>query len=286
MRSCAPTRTFLDGLAFSANLLANKDLLHNPLALALERMRSRPSLRLKGTECIDPSGDVTPSHPRSSSLSSDGRTEIGVRVALRDIDGPATEILIFGEIHSSFTSSTSLTIRVARITPATRAPCPDNPIPRKTASPNSHQRELAANTRIKVNTNGKGDDSEVVRRAREVMLHLPNSKPRERGKEKEKERGGVFKVPAVPANTQRMQTSLDPGINLSVHPFSCAPSYLRIAFQIIEKFAVRHLDALGAPKSHPEFKELFGFVYRGTVFALVRDYFSFSMVANLFREPR
>jgi hypothetical protein len=53
----------LDGLTFSANLLANKDLLHNPLALALESMRGRPSLRLKGTEqlknvWIDASDDV------------------------------------------------------------------------------------------------------------------------------------------------------------------------------------------------------------------------------------
>lgn len=62
----------LDGLTFSANLFANKDLLHNPLALALESMRGRPSLRLKGTEqlkdiWIDPSDDVcmyvSPSHP-------------------------------------------------------------------------------------------------------------------------------------------------------------------------------------------------------------------------------
>ncbi|KAG1868264.1 hypothetical protein DFJ58DRAFT_767172 [Suillus subalutaceus] len=42
----------LDGLNFSANLLANKDLFHNPLALALESMRGRPSLRLKGTESL------------------------------------------------------------------------------------------------------------------------------------------------------------------------------------------------------------------------------------------
>lgn len=109
----------LDGLTFSTNLLANKDLLHNPLALALESMRGRPSLRLKGTEqlkdvWIDASDDVcmyvesialhpaplTPYrdiHPNAtlshiyfenilclSRLSPDGRTEIGVRVALGD----------------------------------------------------------------------------------------------------------------------------------------------------------------------------------------------------------
>jgi hypothetical protein len=39
--------------------------------------------------------------------------------------------------------------------------------------------------------------------------------------------------------------------------------------QIIKKFTVRHLDAVGVSKAHPEFKELFGFVYRGTAFALV-----------------
>lgn len=43
-----------------------------------------------------------------------------------------------------------------------------------------------------------------------------------------------------------------------------------IPSQIIKKFTVTHLDAVGISKSHPEFKELFGFVYRGTAFALVR----------------
>ncbi|KAG0695418.1 hypothetical protein DFH29DRAFT_1072487 [Suillus ampliporus] len=136
-----------------------------------------------------------------------------------------------------------------------RAPCPDDPTPRKPPlqllTRKQTMGELAANTRIKVNTNGKGDDSEVVRRAREVMLYLPNSKPRERGKEKDKERGGVFKVSAVPANIADADVF--------------RPQENKF---IIEKFAVRHLDALGAPKSHPEFKELFGFVYRGTAFAL------------------
>ncbi|KAG1813135.1 uncharacterized protein BJ212DRAFT_1569381 [Suillus subaureus] len=282
----------LDGLTFSANLLANKDLLHNPLALALESMRGRPSLRLKGTEslkniCIDPSDDVCMDiHPSAtlsrvyfenmlclSHLSPDGRTEMGARVALGDTDGPATtEILIFGKAHSSPTTP-SITIRVARITPATRAPRPDDPTPRK---PPQHLLtrtqsigELAANTRIKV----KGDESEVVRRAREVMLHLPNSKSRGRGKDKERG-SAVFKVPTLPAKKTNHAPEAD-----VFGPLSDAKGKARAVDDgvgdieqenksIIKKFTVRHLDAVGVSKAHPEFKELFGFVYRGTTFAL------------------
>ncbi|KAG0700195.1 hypothetical protein DFH29DRAFT_853861 [Suillus ampliporus] len=283
----------LDGLTFSANLLANKDLLHNPLALALESMRGRPSLRLKGTEsleklCIDPSDDVCMDiHPSAtlsrvyfenilclSRLSPDGRTEIGVRVALGDTDGPATtEMLIFGDTLSSSTSATSLTIRVARITPATRAPRPDDPTPRK---PPLHLLtrkqtigELAANTRIKVNVNGKGEDSEVVRRAREVMLHLPSSKPRGRGKDKE--RGGLFKVPALPANHAADADVFGPVSDPKGKARAVDEGIGDIEQEnksIIKKFTVRHLDAVGVSKAHPEFKEVFGFVYRGTAFAL------------------
>ncbi|KAG2044611.1 hypothetical protein BDR03DRAFT_939539 [Suillus americanus] len=271
-------------------------------------MRGRPSLRLKGTEslkniCIDPSDDVcmyvstsnshntlfTPNrdiHPSAtlsrvyfenmlclSHLSPDGRTEIGVRVALGDTDGPATtEILIFGKVHSSSTTP-SLTIHAARIIPATRTPRPDDPTPRK---PPQHLLtrtqsigELAANTRIKV----KGDESEVVRRAREVMLHLPNSKSRGRGKDKEKG-SAVFKVPALPA--KKINHAPDADVFGTV---SDAKGKARAVDEgigdieqenksIIKKFTVRHLDAVGVSKAHPEFKELFGFVYRGTAFAL------------------
>jgi hypothetical protein len=138
-------------------------------------------------------------------------------------------MLIFGEafssprIGSSSSSSSpsssgntqSLVIRVARITPAARAPRPDDPTPRKPPLHliNSKQSigELAANTRIRVKGNAR-EDSEVVRRAREVMLHLPNSKPRGRGKEKEKEKptgATLFKVPALPARKRDRATDMD-----------------------------------------------------------------------------
>ncbi|KAG0691574.1 hypothetical protein DFH29DRAFT_1010746 [Suillus ampliporus] len=218
----------LDGLTFSANLLANMNLLRNPLALALESMR-------------DPSDDVCMDIHPSATLSRvyfenilclscpppDGRTEIGVRVALGDTGAfmvPQQPKCLYSETLSSSTSATSLTISVARITPATHTPRPDDPTPRKppihTLTRKQTIRELAANTRIKINANGKEDDSEVVRRAREVMLHLPNSKSCRRGKEKER----AFKVPALPANH--------------------APD-ADVFGLIIKKFTVRHLDAVG-----------------------------------------
>ncbi|OJA14140.1 hypothetical protein AZE42_06720 [Rhizopogon vesiculosus] len=302
----------LDGLTFSANLIANKDLLHNPLALALESMRGRPSLRLKGTEqlknvWIDASDDVCMDiHPTAtlsrvyfenilclSCLSPDGRTEIGVRVALGDTDGPATtEMLIFGESFPSPIASTStsssvhtptLAIRVARITPAARAPRPDDPTPRKPPlhliTRNQSIGDLAANTRIRPKGNAK-EESEVVRRAREVMLHLPSSKSRGRGKEKDKGKGtAVFKVPALPARKGDHAADMD-----VFGPVGDAKGKARAVNieavdegigdveqenkSIIKKFTVRHLDAVGISKPHPEFKELFGFVYRGTAFAL------------------
>ncbi|KAG1726969.1 uncharacterized protein EDB91DRAFT_1228953 [Suillus paluster] len=287
----------LDGLTFSANL-DNKDLLHNPLALALESMRGRPSLRLKGTEllknlCIDSSDDVCVDiHPSAtlsrvyfenilclSRLSPEGRTEIGVRVALGDTDGPATtEMLIFGETLPTSTTP-SLTIRVARIIPATRGPRPDDPTPRK---PPLHLftskqtiGELAANTRIMVDAaNGKGEGSEVVRRAKEVMLHLPNSKPRGRGKDRDKETGGIFKVPAPPA--KKTSHAADGDVFGPVSDYKGKTRAVDEEISdieqenkyIIKKFTVRRLDAVGVSKAHLEFKDIFGFVYRGTAFAL------------------
>ena len=39
--------------------------------------------------------------------------------------------------------------------------------------------------------------------------------------------------------------------------------------QLVKKAAVDCLTAYGIQKTHPEFKELWGFIYRGTEFALV-----------------
>ncbi|KAF8660914.1 hypothetical protein AX16_001542 [Volvariella volvacea WC 439] len=131
--SLPDSHLLLDGLTFSARLesqAAEHELLENPLALALESMRGRPSLQFKGTVnmnevWLDESGgiemDIHPfaaisqiyfentfcllplsSTPSSSSTPSKGQSQRslkGIKVSLGDSDGPdTTEMIIFAEL--------------------------------------------------------------------------------------------------------------------------------------------------------------------------------------------
>ncbi|KAH7921024.1 hypothetical protein BV22DRAFT_1039152 [Leucogyrophana mollusca] len=304
----------LDGLTFTARL-ASTDLLHNPLALALESMRGRPSLRFKGTAKIkdvwlDTSGEVCMDiHPFAtlSRVYFENMlclAEIGVRVALGDTDGPeTTEILIYGEPSTELLPSTSkappIIIRVARITPAPRPPRPDDPTPRRPPAhlqfgskskrlPESHKHllesfeSLGASKRIRLKGKDKGttiEDDEIVKRARDVMMHLP----------KPGQSAAVFKVPALPRTKSKstangedvfgvIQPSNDKGKGKArdVDTFDARVSITSDSTieeenkTVIKKTAVKHLSSVGVNKSHPEFKDLYGFVYKGAAFALVR----------------
>lgn len=193
--------------------------------------------------CLSPL--IAPSHDTAGPK----RTQVGVRVTLgdtgtflhscpsndtiitRSIDGPeTTDIVIYGETNtlayppplplspaatSSSAGTPPLSMRVARITPAPRAPRPDDPTPRQ---PPAHLfgttplADLGANKRIIPRSNtGKAKEKaedQVLRRAREVMLHLPRSKVPANGSSKGKERrarDAVFKVPELPATARRKQ---------------------------------------------------------------------------------
>jgi len=154
-----------------------------------------------------------------------------------------TEVIIYGEttntlhVPGAVSSSTShtppLVVRVARITPAPRAPRPDDPTPRKPPA-QSFIGSLGASKRISVRpmtikVSGvaeQGEEDNVVRRAKEVMLHLPRQtgvpsaverkaqrskqKNKESGKDQPKPRGcAVFKVPDVPQKARRNDTRSD-----------------------------------------------------------------------------
>lgn len=340
--SLPDSHILLDGLTFSAKLLVNvpsstndspstshfsdalaRDLIHNPLALALESMRGRPSLRFKGTVRLkdiwmDETGEVymdihplatlskvyfentlclSPLLPFPHGGNCTKRTEIGVRIALGDTDCPeTTEIVVFGETSdifhpsqmvsatsSSMISSPPLVVRVARIATAPRAPRPDDPTPRKPPARlfgGLSGDVLGAGKRTKpppkrCETNGKTRDhgrDDAVCRAKEAMLNLPDATAI-------KGHSGnvsVFKVPEVPQKTNKTETR--------ANMFGPAPRARTLVGEaggeaidknieaanklIIKKSAVRHLTRAGVPRTHPEFKDIFGFLYRGTAFAL------------------
>lgn len=50
---------------------------------------------------------------------------------------------------------------------------------------------------------------------------------------------------------------------------------------MLKKLAVHCLASAGIPRSHAEFKDIFGFVYRGATFALVRLFFPPFFVCGL-----
>ncbi|KIJ06467.1 hypothetical protein PAXINDRAFT_158718, partial [Paxillus involutus ATCC 200175] len=277
--------------------------------------------------------------PASHDMYGPKRTEVGVRVSLGDTDGPeTTEIIIYGEADTllcppQFSSATPssessgsppLTMRVARITPTPRPPRPDDPTPRKPPAylyGGSAIRELGANKRIKPRSiSGKDkakanerDEDDIVRRAREVMLHLPGSNVPVNGRAKAKDKrmgsiadkakqkshgkgqpsfkDSVFKVPELPAKARRRQEDAGTDVFGIVEPpltstngssakgkgkakdtgldgedgESSTEATNKI---VLKKSAVRHLANAGISRSHPEFKDLFGFVYRGAAFAL------------------
>ncbi|KIM36726.1 hypothetical protein M413DRAFT_448870 [Hebeloma cylindrosporum] len=338
----------LDGLTFAARLdspskQSTFHLLENPLALALESMRGRPTLRHLGIVnlkdvYLDESGgvemDIHPLAmlsqiyfentfcllPFSSSVASTSnsipppqRSEIGVRVALGDSNGPeTTEIVIFAQLVASSDSATK-TIRlcVGRITqrpsaPQTvpRKPRPDDPIPRKPPAffvrdlkrtgslgvVGSSVRELkrVASGNItgavplkkqKLASNGSVADlgsgvrlgvpdlepGDVVFKVPE--LPLKPSKVKGKGKEKDVF-GDVSEVPRVGKGKQKA----DEG---SVGVVDEA-GFEKANKNVIKRSTIEYLGRIKDPtdatrfidKSHSEFKDLYGFIYRGVGFAL------------------
>ncbi|KAG6832089.1 hypothetical protein H0H87_002917 [Tephrocybe sp. NHM501043] len=156
----------LDGLTFAARLDSpskNNHLLQNPLALALESMRGRPSLRFMGVVklhddhlWLDESGGIEMDvHPRatltriyfenvfclnpfaSTSTSAPPDTsDVGIKVALGDSDGPeTTQVVIFARSNHNDNTLNLIVARLSNRPPPThvslRLPRPDDPTPRK-----------------------------------------------------------------------------------------------------------------------------------------------------------
>ncbi|KAH9949217.1 hypothetical protein B0H21DRAFT_889867 [Amylocystis lapponica] len=292
--SLPDSHLLLDGLSFSAKLApdSSADLLNNPLALALESMRGRPSLHFLGTTpladiWIDAPGAVSVDvHPHAvlsriyfeSTLClapiapADGRTAHGVRVSLSDSNDPGTtDILIYGQRVPSAAPPTLclLAARILPVPPPARAPRPDDPTPRHPPSKRKRSpsvpepREGAKRSRAAAGgAKGKGraaEDAEAaVRRAREVMLRMPQAKTKAAGAGRS---GDVFKVPSVPARARQ-------GEGGPPREDAGGGEMERANKAAVKRAAVRCLAGRGVGKAHAEFNELFQFLYRGTSFAL------------------
>ncbi|KAH9929135.1 hypothetical protein B0H21DRAFT_837316 [Amylocystis lapponica] len=236
--SLPDSHLLLDGLSFSAKLApdSSADLLNNPLALALESMRGRPSLHFLGTT---PLADIWIDAP-------------GARVPSAT---PPTLCL--------------LAARILPVPPPARAPRPDDPTPRHPPSKRKRSpsvpepREGAKRSRAAAGgAKGKGcaaEDAEAaVRRAREVMLRMPQAKTKAAGAGSS---GDVFKVPSVPARVRQ-------GEGGPPREDAGGGEMERANKAAVKRAAVRCLAGRRVGKAHAEFNELFQFLYRGTSFAL------------------
>ncbi|KZT18585.1 hypothetical protein NEOLEDRAFT_149010 [Neolentinus lepideus HHB14362 ss-1] len=280
----------LDGLAFLLrhHTAVDKLELENPLALALESLRGRPTLRFLGTSKIrelwldeTASGDVFMYiHPDSfltivyfenilclqPNLSDDGRTEYGVRIGLGD---DKSEIIVYGKRSNN---APLLSLCVSRILPGPRLPRPDDPTPRKPP-----KRSLLSEADGASKKRRKEREDEAVRRAREIMLRGPKAgpsklpaRPAVKGT---KSSDAAFKVPCVPAinrsasDPEAKAKGKSKGIEVR-NGDEKMPGVERANKTLVKTLTVSHLSFAGMPKDHPEFKEVYEWIYRGVGFAL------------------
>ncbi|KAJ7233523.1 hypothetical protein B0H12DRAFT_171230 [Mycena haematopus] len=273
--SLPDSHLLLDGLTFAVRLdSGNNSLLESPLALALETMRGRPSLRWMGTAKLadthlDESGGISLDiHPAATltriyfeNTFCLAPAQAGIKVALGDSDGPETTLmLIYARPQPD---ATQLQLLVARITPAppppsVRLPRPDDPTPRRPPLRFDAGNPFATRKRTaSVASLGSG--------VRVGLEPVPES-------------SASFKVPAVPrAGKERAVDNEDDVFGPDLFGGAVenkgkrrreadAESEVEKANRTIIKQSTVHL--LPIPKSHPEYKDIYGAVHRGVAFAL------------------
>ncbi|KAJ6589168.1 hypothetical protein B0H19DRAFT_1248724 [Mycena capillaripes] len=294
--SLPDSHLLLAGLTFAARLdhSGHNNLLENPLALALESMRKRPSLRWMGlvklaNTYMDETGGISMSvfflhisfinaserrdiHPNAIltriyfentfCLDPAASREFGIKVALGDSDGPeTTQMIIFARPQAA-----ELQLIVARITPAPpppslqRLPRPDDPTPRR--PPIRFDRSYSTGA----NPFGRKRTPSIANLGSGVRLDSPDL-------------GDVaFKIPALPRNgKEREMMEIDEedvfGQGAPVEnkgkrkrDESEVENQMEKANKTIIKQSTMHL--LHISKTHPEYKDIYGAVYRGVGFAL------------------
>ncbi|KAJ7750084.1 hypothetical protein DFH07DRAFT_828161 [Mycena maculata] len=282
--SLPDSHLLLDGLTFAARLdhtSPGHNLLQNPLALALESMRGRPSLRWMGPTKLkdiymDETGGITMDvHPNAIltriyfentfCLDPASSFDSGIKVALGDSDGPeTTQMIIFAR-----PDRTELQLIVARITPAPpppsllRLPRPDDPTPRR--PPLRFDRSVSTGSNMFVK---KRNASALANLGSGVRLGDPLNPAQV----------GSFKIPDMPRNAKRKEREILPEEDVFGQGAvenkakrkrtdeSDSETQMEKANKTIIKQSAIHLMPI--PKTHPEYKDVYGAVYRGVCFAL------------------
>ncbi|KAH9915873.1 uncharacterized protein B0H18DRAFT_1124556 [Fomitopsis serialis] len=224
-----------------------------------------------------------------------GRSDYGVRVSLSDSgDSSAEDIIIYAQLES-----TSSDVFDSPLTPPSTSTSPSQPIRLLVARPHtpdalpphSHDRREAQAGRVPLSRDKKsrsaagkdkdGPDAEALRRARETMTRLPKamSAPAvpKAGRQVE------FKVPSVPsrASAKVRQASVDgDACESPVDAFNAAhvaggefatfsaDQKEKTNKTVVKQAVVRCLSDHAVTKQHPEFHDVFQYIYRGTCFAL------------------
>ncbi|KAF8262201.1 hypothetical protein EI94DRAFT_719554 [Lactarius quietus] len=271
--SVPDSRLLLKGFSFTLPIDNTRSpsvrLLQNPLALSLESMRGR-SLALSGTTRVDAvlldkmaevDVDIHPAafisrlyfenHLSSAPITSPlGHTDIGIRVALGDSDSQgASDVLIYGQL---------LELRAARIlsVPAVqqpRPPRPDDPSPRFPPTQIYAKRRHAEDSPSARLKRRKEDVN-----TRDILTRIPSAgvaRPKMLSRAKTMQ-DDVFKVPSLP-DPKGKGKALD-----------IAKELEKANKAVVKRAASDCLAKYGIHKADAEFKEIWGFVYRGTEFAL------------------
>ncbi|KAF7326417.1 VPS9 domain-containing protein [Mycena venus] len=231
----------------------------------------------ENTFCVDPSASL----------------QSGIKVALGDSDGPeTTQMLIFARPHSQGSTNSELELVVARITPAPSAPSllrlprPDDPTPRRppirfglerTATSSSSANlfsgrnlkrtasaaSLGSSVRVGLDAMPEAGSSSTANADTFKIPAIPRA-----GKERahpmavdikqEEEEEDVFGTGRVENKGKRKRGSDDRESDVE--------NQMEKANKTIIKQSTIH--ALPIPKTHPEYKDIYGAVYRGVGFAL------------------
>ncbi|TDL18049.1 hypothetical protein BD410DRAFT_843189 [Rickenella mellea] len=232
-----------------------------------------------------------------------GRTEVGIRIRLGETDSSdltTTEIVVYGRPHPS---TSTMQLCVARILPhpapamrllpkavaKLRPPRPDDPTPRKppvmfgggmvggskrTLDTGNGKEDPPSKKQKKGNHTGDVDAAKhsatKYRTGDMAVAGKSDLKIQDLGKNS---RVGVFKLPELPPHAHKTLNKEPPqrvGDDVFLDDAKRAhETSVEVSNKlVVKRAAVRLLTAAGISKQHHEFKDFFGYVYRGTGFAL------------------